>query len=294
MNLLESSSSNSYAACQVERESLRSRVLRRRFSTDYSTLLFLERGKLHFGEDGQEISGPALCFWPHAQFPKITLAPGASAKVLGISDGFILDAVGSQAESVHLRMMIEQPFQVTLQIDPRFPHVESLFEWFAFETKVPHHRSQMMLSAYLRCLLIMALRVHEPKVENESTKRSEVLRRFRHLVELHYRDHWKVADYADALGVEYDRLHRVCKRHTARTPVVLVHERLISEAKTRLEKTGHSAKEIANALGFPDGSRFSHFFKKNTGLSPGAYRKLMSQAESQDRNTQARNFADWP
>jgi AraC-like DNA-binding protein len=228
------------------------------------------------------------------QFPRITLAPGASAKVLGISDTLILDAVGSQAESVHLRMMIEQPFQVALKIDPRFSHVESLFEWFAFETKVPHHRSPMMQSAYLRCLLIIALRVHAPKVENENTKRSEVLRRFRHLVEIHYRDHWKVSEYAEALGVEYDRLHRICKRHTERTPSILVHERLIAEAKARLENTGQSVKEIANALGFADDSRFGHFFKKNTGVSPGAYRKYASQLDMDGYRPESGNFADWP
>ncbi len=291
---MEITASQPYAAYQIEREALKPRVLRRRFSTDYATLLFLERGKLHFGDDGQDIPGPALCFWPHAQFPKITLAPGASAKVLGISDTLILDAVGRQAESVHLRMMVEQPFQIALQIDPRFPHVESLFDWFALETKVPHHRSQMMLSAYLRCLLIMALRVHAPKPEHEKTNRSEVLHRFRHLVELHYRDHWKVAQYAGALGVEYDRLYLICKRHTGRSPAVLVHERLIAEAKARLEKTGNSAKEIATALGFSDGARFGQFFKNNTGVSPGAYRRLMSQAETDDRQHHPRSFADWP
>lgn len=291
---MENPATAPYAACQVEHEALKPRVLRRRFSADFATLLYLERGKLHAGVDGQEIPGPALCFWPHAQLPKITLAPGASAKVLGISDTLILDAVGSQAESVHLRMMIEQPFQVALQNDPRFPHVESLFDWFAFETKVPHHRSPMMLAAYLRCLLIMAIRVHAPEVENATSKRSEVLRRFRHLVELHYRDHWKISDYSEALGVEYDRLHRICKRHTARTPATLVHERVIAEAKARLEKTGQSVKEIATALGFADDSRFGHFFKRNTGVSPGAYRKHVSQTQTADSRVQTRSFADWP
>lgn len=291
---MEKSTSKPYAACQIERESLKPRVLRRRFSAEDATFLFLERGKLHVDEDDLEVPGPALCYWPQAQIPKITLAPGTSAKVLGVSDGLILDAVGSQAESVHLRMMVEQPFHVALQIDPRFPHVESLFDWFALEVKVPRHRSPMMLSAYLRCLLIMVLRVHAPKVEDDQTKRSEVLRRFRHLVELHYRDQWKISEYASALGVEYDRLHSICKRHTARSPSVLVHERLIAEAKVRLEKTGHSVKEIASALGFPDGSRFGHFFKKNTGVSPGAYRQLILQVESDDIQLQSRGFADWP
>jgi AraC family transcriptional regulator, transcriptional activator of pobA len=294
---LENSRPDTYAAFQIEREALKPRVIRRRFSDRYSTLLLLEQGALHFDEHDEknvEIIGPAMCFWPQGQFPNITLAPGSSAKVLGISDELSLDAVGAQAESVHLRMMIEQPFQVALQVDPRVPHVESLFDWLRFETGVPQLRSQMMVSAYLRCLLMIAVRIHAPSAEDSLSKRAEILRRFRHLVELHYRDHWKITDYAAHLGVEYDRLHRICKRHTDRTPAELVNERMISEAKARLEQTGHSVKKIAATLGFADGSRFSHFFKRRTSMSPGAYRAVISKVENENLEDLRRGFSDWP
>jgi len=291
---LENSPPNAYSAFQIEREALRPRIFRRRFSAQYSILLLLEQGVLHSGEEKAEIIGPAMCFWPQGKIPQITFLPGSSAKVLGLSDTLMLDAVGAQAESVHLRMMIEQPFQVALQVEPRVPHIESLFDWFNFEAKVPQLRSPMMLSAYLRCLLIIGLRIHAPLTEDLASKRTEVLRRFRHLVELHYREHWKIADYAAELGVEYDRLHNICKRHTNCTPAELVNERMVAEAKARLEKTGHSLKKIASTLGYADGSRFSHFFKRRTGMSPGAYRTLTSQAENKNLKHLRRGFSDWP
>ncbi len=281
----ENHMTQTYATYQIEGEAATPRLVRRQFPKHFASLLLLERGTLHGEEGMDDVTGPALCFWPQAQFPKLFLAPGSCAKLLGLSDTLVLDGVGTQAESVHLRMMVEQPFQVALEIDPRFPHIESLFEWFAFEVEVPQHRSPMMLSAYLRCLLIIGLRVHVPPSEDLSTKRTEILRRFRHLVELHYREHWKVSDYANELGVEYDRLHHICQRYTGQSPANLVHDRMIDEAKARIEQTGHSLKEIAHALGFADGSRFSHFFKRRTGIAPATYRADVSQRERDDQTS---------
>ncbi len=283
-----------YVTLQDEREALHDRALRRRFPEGFGTLLFLLQGSLLIGETRSELSGPALAFWPRAVRPELTLKAGSAARLLGVSDNILMDAIGARSESVHLRMLIESPFNAHLSIAPDIPQIETLFDWFEHELATPERRSLMSLSAFLRLLLIAALRVHSPDVTGAKVETTNILREFRHLVELHYREHWQVAQYADQLGVEYDRLHRICKRETGRTPAELVHERLTAEAKARLENSGHPLKKIAADLGFADASRFSHFFKRRTDMAPGTYRAVVSRPDSEEIKNLRRGFADWP
>ncbi|NIA71369.1 helix-turn-helix domain-containing protein [Pelagibius litoralis] len=283
-----------YAIVQDEREALHQRTLRVRFPDRFATLLFLHQGVLLWGEAEEKITGPALCFWPGSSRPQLKLDAGSGARLLGLSDTILLDAIGARAESVHLRMLVERAFNAQLEEKPKIPQVEKMFSWFGHEMETAELRSPMTLSAYLRLLLITALRVHNPEPMEKGVEQANILRRFRHLVELHYRDHWQISAYANELGVEYDRLHRICKRVTGRTPAELVHERLIAEAKARLENSGHPLKKIAADLGFADGSRFSHFFKRRTDMSPGAYRAIVSRLGGDDLNELRRGFSDWP
>jgi AraC family transcriptional activator of pobA len=45
------------------------------------------------------------------------------------------------------------------------------------------------------------------------------------------------------------------------------------EAKRILSNTDHSIKEIASFLHFEDPSYFNRFFKSNTGMTAGEFRK---------------------
>lgn len=284
----------SYATLQIEHEALHNRSVRSRLPTGFCKLLFLEQGQLVFGETEETIEAPALCFWPQNQSPRLTLLAGSRATILGLSDTIVLDAVGARAESIHLRMLIEQPFAAPLAQSADLVQIHTLIGWFSSELEKESGQSPMSLAAYLRLLLINALRAHQPEPANKGAEQTSILLRFRHLVELHYRDHWAVSQYAEELGVDYDRLHRICKRETGRSAAELVHERLTAEAKARLENSGSPLKKIAADLGFADATRFSHFFKRRTDMAPGAYRAIVSRPDGEDLGKLRQGFADWP
>lgn len=284
----------SYATLRVEQEALHSRSIRSRSTGALSKLLFLQQGRLTCGDDETHIAGPALCFWPANQQPTLVLDAGSRASILDLSDTIVLDAVGARAESVHLRMLIEQTFAAPLTQTTDFEQVSALIAWFGTELAKTTGQSPMSLAAYLRLLLICALRAHQPDPIAKGAEQTSILRRFRHLVELHYRSHWPVSQYANELGVDYDRLHRICKRETGRSPAELVHERLTAEAKARLENSGSPLKKIAADLGFADATRFSHFFKRRTEMAPGAYRAIVSRPQGEDLGKLRGGFADWP
>ncbi len=283
-----------YVKVQEETEALHDRTIRLRLPANFSALFFLREGALRWDENEREIEAPALCYWPQQQCPILSMTAGGRSSILGLSDTLVSDAIGARAESVHMRMLAEHPFVTPLADAKMLQQVQFLFEWFSDEVSQAERQSPMSLSAYLRLLFIAALRAHQPEPLQAGTEQTNILRKFRHLVELHYRDHWQVRRFAEELGVNYDRLHRICKRETGRSAAELVHERLTAEAKARLENTGFPLKKIAADLGFSDATRFSHFFKRRTAMSPGAYRTVVSRPHGDDLVELRRGFSDWP
>jgi AraC family transcriptional activator of pobA len=96
----------------------------------------------------------------------------------------------------------------------------------------------------------------------------EVVLSFRRLVEKHYREHWSIEDYCKQLGVTPRHLLNACKYVTGKFPKVLIHERLMREARAELNYSNKSISEIAYTLGFESASYFSRFYKRHAGVSP--------------------------
>jgi AraC family transcriptional regulator, transcriptional activator of pobA len=66
---------------------------------------------------------------------------------------------------------------------------------------------------------------------------------------------------------------------------------LFEEARLRLENTEFPVEQIAYGLGFRDPGYFNRFFKRLTGITPGAYRQTIATAGS---TVDAPSFAAWP
>src|SRR4030095_7932739 len=79
--------------------------------------------------------------------------------------------------------------------------------------------------------------------------------------------------FASQLSTHPNHLNAVVKRLTKKTAIAFIHEQLVHEAKSLLNQTELSIKEIAFRLGFDEPSNFNHFFKKQTHTTPVLYRK---------------------
>ncbi|MCC8173154.1 MAG: helix-turn-helix domain-containing protein, partial [Odoribacter sp.] len=75
------------------------------------------------------------------------------------------------------------------------------------------------------------------------------------------------------LGIGEKTLSKEVKLLTGKTPKLYIDERLTLEAKRLLSYSLLTVKEICFELGFDEPTNFGKFFKKQTGITPVAFRK---------------------
>jgi AraC-like DNA-binding protein len=140
------------------------------------------------------------------------------------------------------------------------------------------HIQGEMLIVLLKRLLIMSTRIARknlpnPEVEN---KKLDLIRKFNILVETHFKEKHKVIDYANLLHKSPKTLSNLFHNSYNKTPLQVINERIILEAKRLLMFSDRKTQQIAYELGYSEVGHFSKFFKKHTGHSPKEYKELDS------------------
>lgn len=93
------------------------------------------------------------------------------------------------------------------------------------------------------------------------------------LIDTHYREHRPLAFYAARLGVSATHLNRLARAATGLSVQALIARRIVEEARRELVFSPSPAQTVAYALGFADPAYFNRFFRRATGMTPGAYRQ---------------------
>lgn len=103
----------------------------------------------------------------------------------------------------------------------------------------------------------------------------DIIRHFNLLVEDNYKKQHQVQFYANQLNKSPKTLSNLFALYKQRSPLQVIQDRLILEAKRLFHYTDWSAKEIAQELGFEDAAHFSRFFKNQTEMSPSDFKKTL-------------------
>jgi len=101
-------------------------------------------------------------------------------------------------------------------------------------------------------------------------------RRFKGLLEEHFRTLMDVAEYARLLRVSERALNDATRRALGTTANKLIRDRVMLEAKRMLLHSQVPVAQIADRLAFEDPAYFSRCFKKHTGRSPVDYRQALA------------------
>ena len=86
-----------------------------------------------------------------------------------------------------------------------------------------------------------------------------------------------VSKIADILSLPLSKITKVFQRAFGIGPHVYITHQKISNSKLLLQSTDLPIKTIAETMGFSDSNYFFYFFKKNTGMSPGMFRRLKNR-----------------
>ncbi|MHA7881255.1 MAG: helix-turn-helix domain-containing protein [Saccharospirillum sp.] len=262
----------------------------------FAQCLLLNAGRCvaHFKGAQLPLQAPAIGWFPAGMLLSVEFAAGAAAQLITVSEDWLIPAVKSQLDP-------EIPYRAMADTLHTLPLVDEEANQRRIQASVDSIRAELyesiegtrsIVAAQLTTILTYIHRLDDDRLSaaTRGIPGSTLYQRFLQLVELHFREHWKVADYASSMGVTERRLETATRRDSGQSPIILIQRKLISEACLRLAHSPLSVAEVAYGLGFKDPAYFSRFFKRNTGSAPGQWRRdIRAQAFIRDET-----FAAWP
>jgi len=157
-----------------------------------------------------------------------------------------------------------------------------LASMFTHELQTKDIVQHELLLVLLKRLIIFITRLarHE-YVPQEALRddRFDTIRKFNLLVEGDYCREHSVSYYAGRLNKSPKTLANLFALYNQKTPVQIIQERILIEAKRLLHYTDYPIKQITFQLGFEEPPHFSNFFKKHTSLSPADFRNQRKNIE---------------
>ncbi|NHF61401.1 helix-turn-helix domain-containing protein [Flavobacteriaceae bacterium TP-CH-4] len=157
---------------------------------------------------------------------------------------------------------------------------EALFYMFQEEFETRDHIQGEMLRALLKRMLIKATRLIKNEMPETKLPKPQfdTVRQYHILVEQHFREKHSVAEYAELLFKSPKTLSNLFKKSGDRSPLKIINERIILEAKRLLFYSDKTAEEIGYELGFKEAAHFSKFFKNQVGSPPATFKKDFKEA----------------
>jgi AraC family transcriptional regulator, transcriptional activator of pobA len=205
------------------------------------------------------IRAPALLIVPAGTVHGFSFAEDTEGYVVTLADTLLRDLARDERS---FRKLFANAICSSMESDP--VHFQELSE------TLPKLRRELVWSAPASAAAATA------RLTAAGNARAALVARLREQIEIHLRAGWSIAQYAKALNVTPARLRAACLEVTSKTPMRVLEERLVLEAKRNLTYTNMTVAQTGYYLGFTDPAYFSRFFSKLAGESPAAFRKRVA------------------
>ncbi len=220
----------------------------KKFTVRAGETLLLWAGRRH---EGNADSPPGLeFFWVH----------------------FELDAASNQTapKQASAKQALQVP-QHTAVANPAF--LETLFRHYLNEQDA--QRLDPAAAALLISLMLCEI-ARPPQAPDKAGAAATLAGRADIYIHTHCHEPLTLSQVADALLCNPSYLSRVYHRHYGRTVTQAIHHYRMEYAQHLLRETDQNVGEIARACGIDDASYFLKLFKRRTGLTALAYRRLQT------------------
>ena len=248
----------------------------------YKISLIRGRSQIEYADQRIEVAHQALWFvTPRVSYRWLPEDLNQTGYFCVFTEEFLLPASGTM---VLQELPVFQPggFPVLPVTDAEYTALEGIFQKMSQEIKSGYAYKYDLLRAYLLELIHLGQKLQPAPARAPAhsaaarlaTLFAELLEQQFPLETPHQQLRLRTAtDYASQLAVHVNHLNRVLKHATGHTTTALIGGRVAQEAKMLLKQTNWTVSEIANSLGFADVAHFCNFFKRQTGLVPGALRE---------------------
>jgi AraC family transcriptional regulator, transcriptional activator of pobA len=156
-------------------------------------------------------------------------------------------------------------------IQQSFRDIIAEFQRFSYE-------KDYLLRNYIHILLLRIREIYKTTSKNKdkaSSRAMTLANQFKHLVEQNFINIRSVKQYADMMHITPKNLSDNVKEALGKSPIEMIHEMLLLEAKVLLRSTDMTAAQIALHLNFEDQSHFSRFIKQHCGCPPMELKKKL-------------------
>ena len=243
---------------------------------NYYTIIWITKGTgiHHIDFKTYHVKPDTIFFISPEQVHDLQMQPGHSGYVMLFSSDFI------EQNGIPQQWLLESGFffrcdDVAPLVIPDICDKAKLNNWVEniqaeFNQQMKYHEDA--IAALLKLFLLECRRIYLafPVEKKERTHAGGTLvKQFKDLLDNHYTQWHKVAEYAQFMNITPNYLNEVVSQETGKSAKDMILNRIMLEAKRFATHSEISVKEVAYALGFEDPAHFSKLFKsqENKGFT---------------------------
>ncbi|MBF9140012.1 AraC family transcriptional regulator [Hymenobacter properus] len=236
-------------------------------------LFFLESGRAAFeATELVELRTPCLVIIPANTVHGFTFSPQVKGRTLTLSEA-LLDTILQATPGVLVELNTVHILS-DFNAEVSFADLSELEQRLHEEIYSELPGKQLAINGYFKLLFVKIFRLlhHNRRKEDSPNRALHYFREFQKAIEKTAPFEKKISDFAQELKITPVHLNRICQAVKGKTAQQIVQAHTIRKAHNYLLYTSLSVAEIAYELQFMDPGYFTRFFRKQTGLAPGAYR----------------------
>jgi len=251
--------------------------IKKHLHTDLFQLFVLQEGDniLLAGDDEVILPSPSIVLIPTNTLHGFHFQPQIIGSVITFSESF-------------LEILFKEFPQIILELNQlryfSFKEHEAVFEQIAaLQTEIIRELDeekkgkQLVVQSLFQLLFVKLYRfiITQKEAFNYPDNRTlHYFQRFQKSIKRSIQESKSIEEYAQELGITSVHLNRICQSIAQKSALEIVQDYLITEAKKYLLNTSYTISEISYFLDIKDPAYFARIFRKKTGVSPSAFRKI--------------------